>query len=237
MRASEFVVRFTPWARFQHAAVILLFGLLLLTGLPQEWPYAGASVWLIDHLGGVFAVRWLHRAAGIGFACLVAAHLIVVITGIVSGRIRPSMLLTGRDFQDAIDNLKYCMGRIDTPPKFGRFDYRQKFEYWGLIFGSLIMVATGFILYFPIVISRLLPAELIPAAKVMHSYEALFALLIVLVWHMAGAHLSPEAFPIDTSIFTGKVRKEKLRHEHALEYEELFPEPLADASARPLPRE
>ena len=237
MRGSEFVVRFTPWARFQHAAVILLFGLLLLTGLPQEWPYAGASVWLIDHLGGVFAIRWLHRAAGIGFAVLVAAHLIVVITGILSGRIRPSMLLTGLDFQDAIDNLKYYMGRIDTPPKFGRFDYRQKFEYWGLIFGSLIMVATGFILYFPIVISRVLPAELIPAAKVMHSYEALFALLIVLVWHMAGAHLSPESFPIDTSIFTGKVRKEKLRHEHALEYEELFPEPPADAAATPLPRE
>jgi formate dehydrogenase subunit gamma len=237
MKGSEFVVRFTPWARFQHAAVILLFGLLLLTGLPQEWPYAGASVWVIDHLGGVFAVRWLHRAAGIGFTGLVAAHLIVVITGIVSGRIRPSMLLTGRDFQDAIDNLKYYMGRIETPPKFGRFDYRQKFEYWGLIFGSLIMVATGFILYFPIVISRVLPAELIPAAKVMHSYEALFALLIVLVWHMAGAHLSPEAFPIDTSIFTGKVRREKLRHEHALEYEEMFPELLADPAARPLPRE
>jgi formate dehydrogenase subunit gamma len=99
------------------------------------------------------------------------------------------------------------------------------------------MVATGFILYFPIVISRVLPAELIPAAKVMHSYEALFALLIVLVWHMAGAHLSPEAFPIDTSIFTGKVRREKLRHEHALEYEEMFPELLADPAARPLPRE
>ena len=84
------------------------------------------------------------------------------------------------------------------------------------------MVATGYILYFPILISRYLPAELIPAAKAMHSYEALFAFLIVLVWHIAGAHLAPESFPIDTSIFTGKIRKEKLRHEHALEYEDLF---------------
>ena len=37
------------------------------------------------------------------------------------------------------------------------------------------------------------------------------AFLIVLVWHMAGAHLSPEAFPIDTSIFTGKIRKVEMR--------------------------
>lgn len=219
---TEYVVRFSVWSRFQHAAIILLFGLLLITGMPQEWPGFGASRWIIDHLGGIFAARWLHRAAGVAFTALVVAHLSVAIAGLLAGRMKPSMLLRRRDFKDALDNLRYYAGYVDTAPKFGRFDYRQKFEYWGLIFGSLIMVMTGFILIFPIVISRVLPAELIPAAKVMHSYEALFAFLIVLIWHMAGAHLAPEAFPIDTSIFTGKISKEKLRHEHALEYEELF---------------
>lgn len=220
--AVEYVVRFSFWSRFQHAAVILLFGVLLVTGMPQKWPYADASRWVIDHIGGIFAARWVHRAAGLAFTLLVVSHLSVAITGVLSRRMKPSMLLGRKDFTDAIDNLKYYAGFAEVAPKFGRFDYRQKFEYWGLIFGSLIMVATGFILYFPIAISRVLPAELIPAAKVMHSYEALFAFLIVLIWHMAGAHLSPEAFPIDTSIFTGKVRKDKLRHEHALEYEDLF---------------
>lgn len=219
---AEYVVRFSFWSRFQHASVILLFGLLLVTGMPQTWPYADASRWVIDHLGGIFAVRWIHRAAGVAFALLVAAHLSVVIVGILSRRMRPSMLLGRKDFTDAIDNLRYYAGYAEAPPKFGRYDYRQKFEYWGLVFGSLIMVATGFILIFPIPISRMLPAELIPAAKAMHSYEALFAFLIVLIWHMAGAHLTPEAFPMDTSIFTGRIRKDKLRHEHPLEYEELF---------------
>jgi formate dehydrogenase subunit gamma len=223
--AGEYVVRFSFWSRFQHASIILLFGLLLLTGMPQKWPYLEASTWLVDRLGGVFAVRWLHRAVGVAFTVLVGAHLTVVIGGVLTGRMKPSMLLDKKDFTDAVDNLRYYAGYADTAPKFGRYDYRQKFEYWGLIFGSLIMVATGFILIFPIVISRVLPAELIPTAKVMHSYEALFAFLIVLIWHMAGAHLSPEAFPMDTSIFTGKVRKEKLRREHALEYEDLFGKP------------
>ena len=222
---GEYVVRFKFWGRFQHAAVILLFGLLLVTGMPQKWSSMDASRWIIGHLGGIFVVRWIHRAAGVAFAGLLVAHLTTVIAGVVTRRMKPSMLLSRRDFSDAIDNLRYYAGYSETPPKFGRFDYRQKFEYWGLIFGGFIMVATGFILYFPIVISRVLPAELIPAAKVMHSYEALFAMLIVIVWHMAGAHLSPESFPMDTSIFTGKVRKDKLRREHALEYEDLFGEP------------
>jgi cytochrome b subunit of formate dehydrogenase len=220
--ASEYVVRFSFWARVQHAAVILLFGLLLLTGMPQKWPYLEASRWVIEQLGGLVAVRWLHRASGIAFAVLFVAHLAIAIVSVVTRRSQPSMLLSRQDFHDAVDNLRYYAGYAETPPRFGRFDYRQKFEYWGLIFGAAIMASTGFILYFPIAVSRLLPAELIPAAKVMHSAEALLAFLIVLVWHMAGAHLTPESFPMDTSIFTGRIRKEKLRREHPLEYEERF---------------
>jgi len=218
----EYVLRFSVWSRVQHALVIVLFTVLLVTGLPQKWPDAGLSLWIVDHLGGVFAARWLHRAGGIVFTLLVVAHVTIAIAGLLTRRMKPSMLLGRQDFRDAIDNLRYYAGYTETPPKFGRYDYRQKFEYWGLIFGSMIMVATGYILYFPIAVSRMLPAELIPAAKAMHSYEALFAFLIVLIWHMAGAHLAPESFPMDTSIFTGKIRKDKLRHEHALEYEELF---------------
>jgi len=219
--AGEYVVRFSYWQRFQHAMVILLFGVLLLTGMPQKWPYLEASRWVIEQLGGIVAVRWLHRAAGIAFSLLLLAHLAVAIGGVLSGRTRPSMLLSVRDFRDAVDFLRYCVGWAEAPPRFGRYDYRQKFEYWGLVFGGFVMALTGFILYFPITVSRLLPAELIPAAKVMHSYEALLAFLIILVWHLFAVLASPETFPMDTSIFTGKIRKDRLRHEHPLEYDEL----------------
>lgn len=223
-KAPEMVVRFTPWARIQHAAVILLFALLLLTGLPQKWPQADFSRWLIDLMGGIFVVRWLHRVVGIVFAVFTFAHLAVAVVGIATRRMKPSMLLTRQDFRDTVENLRYYLGRRPEPPQVGRYDYRQKFEYWGLVFGSLIMVLSGFILYFPIAVSRLLPAELIPAAKVAHSNEAMLALLIILIWHMYGAHFNPEVFPFDTSIFTGKITKQRLAHEHPLEYEELFSE-------------
>ena len=222
--ATEYVPRFSFWDRFQHAVIILLFGVLLLTGMPQKWPYVDASRWLVEHLGGIFVMRWLHRAAGIGFTALLAAHLTVAIVGILTRRLKPSLMLARQDFQDAIDNLRYYVGWRETPPEFGRYDYRQKFEYWGLVFGGLIMTVSGFILYAPITISRILPAELIPAAKVMHSNKALLAFLIVLVWHMYGAHLNPETFPMDTSIFTGRIRRDRLRREHRLEYDEHFGE-------------
>jgi formate dehydrogenase subunit gamma len=220
--SDMYVLRFSWWARLQHAAVILLFGVLLLTGMPQKWPYLELSRRIIEHLGGIFAVRWLHRAAGVAFCGLLLAHLAVAIGGALSRRIQPSMLLARKDFRDALDFLRYCTGYAEEPPRFGRFDYRQKFEYWGMVFGGVVMAVTGLILYFPIALSRLLPAELIPAAKAMHSYEALLAFLIVLVWHLFAVILSPEVFPIDTTIFTGRIRKDRLRHEHPLEYEDLF---------------
>ena len=219
--SAETVVRFSPWARFEHLAVLVLFVALLVTGLPQKWPELELSRGTIDALGGIYAARYLHRICGIVFSLLLLIHLARVVAGVVSRRMQPTMLITAQDFRDTVGSLRYYLGRADAPPRVGRYDYRQKFEYWGLIFGSLVMVVSGFVLYFPIFWSRLVPAEVIPACKVMHSQEAMLALSIIIVWHMYDTHLNPDVFPFDPSIFTGKISKERLRHEHPLEYEEL----------------
>jgi cytochrome b subunit of formate dehydrogenase len=109
------------------------------------------------------------------------------------------------------------MGLNDKHPLYDRFEYKQKFEYWGVVMGSLIMIASGFMLFFPTVFARYLPGEVIPAAKMAHSNEGLMAFLVIAIWHMFNSVLAPEVFPMDTAIFTGKISRARMLHEHPLE--------------------
>ena len=210
---SDFV-RFTAWQRLQHALVMVLFLLLAFTGFPQKFHGSAWSAALVDLLGGLERVRWLHRASGILFALLAAAHVAVALAALATGRARPSMVPTRRDFRDAIVTLRYYLGLSDAQARFDRFDYRQKFEYWGLLLGGALMIVTGFVLFFPLVATHWLPGQVVPAAKVAHSSEGLMALLVVIVWHIYNAHLAPEVFPFDKSIFTGRISRERMEHEH-----------------------
>ena len=113
--------------------------------------------------------------------------------------------------------LKYYLGMTDQHPQYDRYTYKEKFEYWGLVIGNVIMVTTGFILFFPVQAANLIPGQIIPAAKVAHSNEGLMAFFVITIWHIFNAHLNPDVFPFDASIFTGKVSRERYVHEHPLE--------------------
>jgi cytochrome b subunit of formate dehydrogenase len=105
----------------------------------------------------------------------------------------------------------------DEHPQYDRYDYKQKFEYWGVIAGGMLMITTGFVLWFPVEVARFLPGEVIPAAKAAHSNEALMAFLVIITWHIYNAVFSPEVFPLDTAIFTGSISRERMVHEHPIE--------------------
>ena len=51
--------------------------------------------------------------------------------------------------------------------------------------------------------------------------------MVIVLWHSYGVILRPEVFPLDTSIFTGKITVERLKEEHGAEFERLFPEEAA----------
>ena len=176
---------------------------------------------MMGWMGGVDTARWFHRAAGILFSAVVVLHLGRLVYLVAVRRTELTLVPTRQDFSDAIITLRYYLGLSDTQARFDRFDYRQKFEYWGLVLGAVVVISTGLILYFPILFTRFFPGELVPAAKVAHSNEGLMAFLVVILWHIYNAHLNPDAFPFDKTIFTGKISLERMQHEHPLELERI----------------
>jgi formate dehydrogenase subunit gamma len=231
------VVRFSPGQRAEHAAAIFLFAVLALTGFPQKFYDSSWAGPLLSLFGGLARARAFHRLAGIAFSALAVGHMATVLILFVTRRCGPTMIPTRKDFEDVVLTLRHDLGLTEERPRFDRYDYREKFEYWGLVLGGVVMMSTGFLLYLPTLATRLLPGELIPVAKVAHSNEGLMAFLVVLTWHMYNAHLAPQVFPFNNSIFSGRISREKLAHEHPLEHERLFPGAATTPAPSPAPVE
>lgn len=225
------IKRFSLYRIVEHQAAMLTFAVLVITGLSQKYHEFGLSQWIIISLGGVDMVRIIHRYTGVVFGMLTILHITIASIGLIFHKWPASIVINKNDFTDAIDNIKYYFGITNQPARCGRYDYKQKFEYWGVVVGGLLMIGTGLVLWFPTQVVQYFPGEFIPAAKAAHTNEALLAFLVIIVWHLYNAVFSPEVFPLDTSIFTGKISVERMKHEHPLEYEKITGESLENADA------
>jgi formate dehydrogenase subunit gamma len=222
------VRRFSAFRIVEHQLNMTVFMILIITGLSQKFYDYGLSQWVILHLGGIDSVRLIHRYTGVGFLVFTFIHIAVGATGVIFRRWPASMVINRKDFTDAIENIRYYFGITDRPARCDRYDYKQKFEYWGVVVGGLLMILTGLVLWFPTAVVKYLPGELIPAAKAAHTNEAMLAFLVIIVWHLYNAIFSPEVFPLDTTIFTGKISVERMKHEHPLEYERIIGESIGE---------
>jgi cytochrome b subunit of formate dehydrogenase/nitrate reductase gamma subunit len=225
---TEVYWRFNVFHRFIHLVMMVTFIGLALTGLPIKYPSAFWAKGLISLWGGVKGAGIFHRwFAGITFGYFFL-HLVWVLYHRVilkGGLFGPdSMIPSWKDFKDLYQHLSYFLGKGD-PPRFGKFTYWEKFDYWAVFWGIAFIGGSGFVLWFPELFSHFFPGVLFNIAYTIHSDEALLAVGFIFIVHLYNAHFRAGVFPLDRSIFTGKIGAKDLMECHPLEWEDLKQHP------------
>jgi cytochrome b subunit of formate dehydrogenase len=128
-----------------------------------------------------------------------------------------TMLPRYQDLVDALLAVRYNLGLAADRPRTDRYSWEEKLEYWSLVWGTVVMIVTGFMLWNPVATARFLPGEFIPAAQVVHGGEALLAVLAVIVWHFYSVHLRH----LNPSMLTGQMSEQEMEDEHPLELERI----------------
>jgi cytochrome b subunit of formate dehydrogenase/cytochrome c551/c552 len=205
--------RFHWTQRIAHALLLTSFTLLGITGLPQKFAQYGWAQAMIGFFGGIETTRLIHHVSAVALVLLAIYHFLDIAYKIFVRRTSLTMLPTLKDVKDALQAFLYNLGFGKTRPQMGRYTFEEKAEYWALIWGTVIMGLTGFLMWNPITSTRIFPGEIIPAAKAAHGGEALLAVLAIVVWHMYGVHIRR----FNKAMWTGKQTEEEMLHEHPIE--------------------
>lgn len=235
-RSGEDYIRFSVLHRLLHWVVMVGFLGLALTGFSHKFSAQWWSQVVVFLLGGPERLGYWHRFFAVITYSGVIVHLgwLVYFKTVLKGNLTGPQTLfpAGKDLKDLSENLRYFWGR-SQPPRFNRFTYWEKIDYWAILVGMNTMGLTGLVLWFPEFFSTLFPGYFINLAQVIHLYEAILAVALKCGIHILTVHLRPEVYPLDRSIFSGKTSRERIQKEHPGEWDYLAglsnPQPEAAA--------
>jgi len=188
-----------------------------------------------------FALRGLvHRIAAVVLLSSLAYHVLHLVLVRRDRAIIRYMAPRVRDLQDLGDMFLYNLGLSKTRPTFGKFNYVEKIEYFAFLWGTVVMAASGLLLWFNSFTLRHFPKWVLDAATALHFYEAILATLAILIWHLYSVIFDPDVYPMDRAWLTGKTSADHLRHTRPAYYamlrkraEEAAREPAAKEETLP----
>ena len=239
-KTGPHVRRFSNMQIATHVTIVTSFLLLAATGLPLKFAEAPWAPGLMKLVGGAQTAGFLHRVSAIVTFGYFAWHLGALAYAWVVGKQRGffwgprSMVPQPRDLLDLWAMTKYFL-YIGPRPKFDRFTYWEKFDYMGVFWGVAVIGFSGLVLWLPTLTTSFLPGWVLNAAYVIHSDEALLATGFIFMFHFFHTHLRPEAFPMDTVVFTGRMPLEAFKAERPLEYERMVAQGKLNAMMAPEP--
>jgi formate dehydrogenase gamma subunit len=213
-------LRMSVSERLQHAALLLSFTVLVITGFmlryPDAWWVAGLRR-LSDHLFDLRSL--LHRIAGVVMVAASCGHVAYLALTARGRQLFRDMLPRRGDLSDIVGVAFYNLGLRSRRPRFGRFSYVEKSEYWALVWGTSVMIVSGVVLWFDNTFMGLLTKLGLDVARTIHFYEAVLASLAILVWHIYFVIFNPDVYPMNLAWLTGTLSEEEMAAEHPLELE------------------
>ncbi|MEW6401401.1 MAG: hypothetical protein AB1649_06345 [Chloroflexota bacterium] len=216
---SRVFVRFMPRQRLQHQILIGSFTALGLTGLLQSFSRVVLISWIINSLlGGIETLRTIHHLAAIIFGLQAFFHAGEILYLWTVKRERGSMWPAWSDLTGLIGMIKFNLNRAKERPLFDRFSIEEKVEYWAMLWGTVIMGITGLFQWLPLFITSILPGITVPIARTIHAWEAILAVLSILIWHVYHTVIKEN----NQSIFTGVMTEEEMQELHTLEYRRIL---------------
>jgi cytochrome b subunit of formate dehydrogenase len=222
------ITRMNTSQRWQHLVLLTSFITLVVTGFALKYP----DSWLALIPGmGEKARGIVHRIAAV---CMIAAslyHLVYLFVTRDGRRMVKDMLPEPKDATDAATTMRYNLGLGGPKPEFKRFTYAEKAEYWALVWGVVVMAATGTALWAKVWVGHLFPRWWLDVATTVHLYEAILASLAIVVWHFYQIFLDPDIYPMNWAWYDGKVSEHHYREEHGLDSATLLAAEQADLEA------
>lgn len=219
-----FYQRWNLQHRMQHLVLFIsMFGLLS-TGMAIKYHYVGWADWFMSAVGGFHMNLIIHKISAALLVAVSVWHLIYMLIAWTKERSHPltwAMMPTFKDITDAGQHMAYLLHLREKPPQYDRYTYLEKFEYLSIFWGMLVMGLTGFSLWFPAKAAGFVPRTFLDGFRIIHSNEALVALIALAYGHFFTVHLNPGVFPSSSVWFNGKISLEHMMEEHPLEYQRL----------------
>jgi cytochrome b subunit of formate dehydrogenase len=221
-KKKKHFIRFFRHEVAVHMTLTAAFVTLAVTGFALTYPEA-SWVMVLRWLGMSEPVRaWMHRVAAVllfATALLHAGYILLSPHGRYG--FRQMLPRPWKDLRDMVQNLAFHVGLRKEAPRYDRFDYTMKAEYWALVWGTMLMMATGVTLWFKVEATQFVPRWMVYVAERVHFYEGVLAVLAIVVWHFFFVMYHPDEYPMNLTWLTGRITEEELKHSHPLEYERL----------------
>jgi cytochrome b subunit of formate dehydrogenase len=225
-------LRMSLGERIQHGLLLVSFTTLVITGFALKFPDAWWVVPVRELSPVMFELRGiLHRVAGVIMVLASLYHIYYLFAVPRGKQLLRDMLPVRSDLTEVTGMLKYNLGFSDEKPLLGRFSYIEKAEYWALIWGTIVMAVTGFILWFDNTFIGLLTKLGWDVARTVHYYEAWLATLAIIVWHFYFVIFNPDTYPLNLAFWKGTLTEEEMLEEHPRELERMQKQERAEKAA------